>query len=469
MTGNAGAARALLATALAAAIAACAPPPDALEQVRVSGELRVATMNGPTTYYFDAYGPAGFEYELVRGFADELGVDLELVVPPSFERLLPLVAKERVHFAAAGITVTAARLARVRFGPSYQMVTQQVVYRRGTHRPRDLEDLVGRELHVIAGSSYEERLRELAAEHPGLGWTARDDLGAEELAERVSAGAIAHTVLDSNLVSQLQRLYPELAVAFDLSSPQPLAWAFPLADDDSLLMAASRYLARLERSGELARLRDRYYGPAFELDYVDARTFLRHIEERLPPLEPLLRAAAKRYALDWRLIAAVAYQESRWDPEARSPTGVRGLMMLTRRTARRVGVDNRLDPRESVLGGARYLRELHERLPERIAEPDRTWLALAAYNVGLGHLEDARVLTERAGADPDSWQDVREFLPLLARREWFAQTRYGYARGHEPVRFVRNVRRYYDVLRRRDAVEPPPAIEAPPLLRSPLL
>ncbi|MGO1693869.1 MAG: transglycosylase SLT domain-containing protein, partial [Marinobacter sp.] len=184
------------------------------------------------------------------------------------------------------------------------------------------------------------------------------------------------------------------------------------------------------------------------LNYVGARTFMHHVENRLPSYESLFRDHASIFNMDWRLLAAIGYQESHWRPNAISPTGVRGLMMLTRNTANYIGINNRLDAEESIQGGAKYFRMVHKKIPERIAEPDRTWFALASYNVGYGHLEDARRLTEGAGKNPDRWMDVKEFLPLLAQKEWYKQTRYGYARGHEPVLYVQNIRRYYDVLAR---------------------
>ena len=150
--------------------------------------------------------------------------------------------------------------------------------------------------------------------------------------------------------------------------------------------------------------------------------------------------------MDWRLLAAVGYQESHWDPDAVSPTGVKGLMMLTQDAAKDIGIKDREDPQQSILGGAKYLASMHKRIPDRIPEPDRTWLALAAYNVGLGHLEDARMLTLKNKGDADKWVDVKKNLPLLTKEKWFKQTRYGYARGREPVRYVENVRTYYDIL-----------------------
>ena len=160
--------------------------------------------------------------------------------------------------------------------------------------------------------------------------------------------------------------------------------------------------------------------------------------------------AAQRYQLDWRLLAAMSYQESYWNPRAVSPTGVRGIMMLTEATARQLGVPDRMDVRQSVHGGGAYLRTLIDRLPADIPEPDRTWMALASYNVGYNHLEDARILTQKQGADPNKWNDLKERLPLLAKAAWYTKTKHGYARGYEPVQLVNRIRTYYEVLKKSD-------------------
>jgi membrane-bound lytic murein transglycosylase F len=159
-----------------------------------------------------------------------------------------------------------------------------------------------------------------------------------------------------------------------------------------------------------------------------------------------MQDVALKNGLDWRLIAAISYQESHWRPRAKSPTGVRGMMMLTQPTAKEVGVTNRLDAQQSLEGGAHYFLKLHQRLPEEIQEPDRTWFTLAAYNVGWGHLEDAREITHFQGGDANRWVDVKERLPLLERKEWYKYTKHGYARGNEPVTYVQRIRHYYEVL-----------------------
>ncbi len=206
------------------------------------------------------------------------------------------------------------------------------------------------------------------------------------------------------------------------------------------------HFARVDDSGRLAEIRQRHYDHVESYEPVGTFTFMRQMRERLPPLRPYFEEAAQAHDLDWRLLAAVGYQESHWNPDAVSRTGVRGVMMLTQRTARQLGIENRRDPEQSIKGGARYLRSMIDRVPERIGYPDRMWLGLAAYNVGYGHLEDARRLTQSLGGDPDRWIDVRDHLPLLTQERYYSQTRFGYARGYEPVHFVENIRTFYEIL-----------------------
>jgi membrane-bound lytic murein transglycosylase F len=428
------------------ALTACKKPASLLEQVQQQNELIVITRNSATTYYEGADGPTGFEYELARNFADYLGVKLHIVIPPNFNDILPLVALGDAHLAAAGLTVTDKRREKVRFGPVYYQITPQLVYRSGSRRPRSPGDLQGGTLEIVAGSSHEERLQELKQEYPQLSWEAQPDQSNEELLTLVWQQLIDYTVADSHELAVNRHYYPELKPAFDLDDPQPLAWAFPRSEDDSLYLAASAFFKKIMHDGTLEQLIERYFGHIETFDYVGTRRYQAHVEQRLPLYQDLFKEAAGEVGMDWRLLAAMGYQESHWDPDAVSPTGVRGLMMLTLDTASELGIEDRVDPAQSITGGAEYLARMKQRLPEHITEPDRTWLALAAYNVGLGHLEDARNLTIKNKGDPDRWVDVKKNLPLLSKQKWFQQTRYGYARGREPVRYVENVRTYYDIL-----------------------
>jgi len=288
---------------------------------------------------------------------------------------------------------------------------------------------------------------------PQLTWIEREDAEVSELVEMVERGEIDFTMIDSNEFEALAGFYPNVAAAFDMGQPQELAWAFARYSDNSLIQEARNFFQLMKESGLLSQLEERYYGHLSHIDNVGTLTFLRQADERLEKYQDLFTSTAEEHDLDWRLLAAIGYQESHWRPKAKSRTGVRGLMMLTRTTAKEMGVTNRLDPTQSIKGGSAYFAKLKKRF-DHIAEPDRTWIALAAYNVGPGHVRDAQKITEMQGGDPHRWMDLKERLPLLAQKKWHKKTQYGYARGHEPVTYVQNIRRFYDLLVWRDQPEP---------------
>ncbi|MEW5249597.1 membrane-bound lytic murein transglycosylase MltF [Microbulbifer discodermiae] len=422
--------------------------PSVLEQVKSSGQLVVLSLNGPTTYYEDASGHfTGFEYGMLKAFADELGVQLVIRDSQSVNQLFTRLGdpQEGANMAAAGLTVTSARREEVRFTPSYLEIRQQVIYRLGEKRPRKISDLIGKQVAVLAGSAHAEEMRHLSRRYPALEWQEVDDVATMELLEMVNEGKFPYAVVDSNAYAVHRGLFPNTALAFNLTQFQPVSWAFPQGEDDSLYHAARSFVLRANTNGIAARLREEFFGHLTPLNAGGAKAFSKSTRERLPKWRDAMQEAAQKYDLDWRLLAALSYQESHWNPKAKSRTGVRGLMMLTLGTARELGV-NRLDPLQSIEGGARYIVQTHDKIPARIQEPDRTWMALAAYNVGLGHLEDARVLTEKMGGNPDLWVDVREHLPLLAKRQYYKNTKHGYARGWEPVTYVQNIRHYQALL-----------------------
>lgn len=438
--------RIILLLTLILALISCSIPDPLVSRIKEAGELKVATRNSGTTLYEGKDGLSGFEYHLVKLFTEEIGVKPHFILPNSFEKILPTVIRGEAHMAAAGLTITQGRETTIRFGPAYQEITQQVVYLGGRKRPRQVEDLIGKSLEVLAGSSHEEELINLLKSHPELKWTARSDLEIGELLQRVQDGVIDCTIADSNEVSVNRRFMHNIRVGFDLTEPQKLAWALAHAEDTSLYDAIQRFFDRIQKDGTLGHLIERHYGHVERLDFVESRTFLRHMERRLPEYEAWFKRAAEETGIEWQMLAAIGYQESHWNPKAKSPTGVRGLMMLTQATAKQIGVKSRLDPKESIFGGARYLIYIDKKLPERIEQPDRLWLTLAGYNVGFGHLEDARILTQRLGGNPDKWADIKQHLPKLGLEKWYKTLKRGYARGQEPVNYVDNIRAYYELL-----------------------
>jgi membrane-bound lytic murein transglycosylase F len=434
---------------------ACAPQKPALQHIKDAGVLHVLTRNAATTYFTGPNGPQGLEYDLVKAFADHLGVSLKISIEDNLNNMLTKVQDNEVDFAAAGLTITADREKTLRFSKSYQSITQQLIYHRSIPRPKNMGDAIEGMMEVVAGSSHIEKLNELKNKHPRLSWDENKDAGSTELLMLVAERVIDFTIADSNEVLLTRRFHPEIGTAFNISKPQPLAWAFPKSGDDSLYKEANKFLASYKKSGQLAQLLKRHYEHARKYDYAGTSTYLGHVRYRLPRYQEMFENAGEVNELDWQLIAAVAYQESHWNPRAVSPTGVRGIMMLTNRTAKDLGVKDRTVPAQSIKGGAQYIRELSEKFSDKLDEKDRLWFTLAAYNVGFGHLEDARLITKRRGGNPDKWVDVKESLPLLRRKRWYKKTRYGYARGNEPVKYVENIRSYYDILHWHLAKENP--------------
>ncbi|MDX5374074.1 MAG: membrane-bound lytic murein transglycosylase MltF [Pseudomonadaceae bacterium] len=441
----------LLATLILLALSGCdgnaAKPPTTLERVQEEGVLRVVTRNSPTTYFQDRAGETGFEYELVKRFAEQLGVELKIETADNLDDLFArLNQPDGPMLAAAGLVASAGRKAQANFSHPYLQVTPQVIYRNGQRRPTRPDGLIGRSIMVLKGSSHAEQLAELKQSLPELQYQESADVEVVDLLRMVDEGQIDLTLIDSNELAMNQVYFPNVRVAFDLGEVRNLGWAVAAGEDRSLLREIDRFLAQAEENGTLKRLKERYYGHVDVLGYVGAYTFARHLQQRLPRYEQQFRQAAEKYKVDWRLLAAIGYQESLWTPDATSKTGVRGLMMLTQNTAQAMGVVNRLDPRQSIFGGAKYFALVHSGLTEEMSEPDRTWFALAAYNIGIAHLADARKLAKAEGLNPNKWLDVQKMLPRLAQKQWYSKTRYGYARGGETVHFVRNIRRYYDIL-----------------------
>lgn len=418
-----------------------------LEKVISRGTLTVITRNSPTTFYEANDGSdAGLEYDLIKGFAESLGVDFRFVVANKFSDIIPTVRNGHVDFAAAGLSITKNRKELVKFTPSYLKVNQQVIYHRSNKKPKVIEDLFDKHIEVTAGSSHSQTLHRISKQHEALSWMDTETADSEQLLHLVSEKLIEYTISDSNEFMIYRHFFPEIDVAFDIGEPEELAWAFPKNSDDSLYQAASDYLTKIKSNGKLKQIIERHYSHTEKFDHFGNRLFVRHISTRLKIYKDHFINAAEKYGLDWKLLAAAGYQESHWNKRAISPTGVRGIMMLTRRTAGQLGVKNRLNAKSSIFGGAKYLSYLIKRMDKNIPEPDRTWMALASYNVGYYHLDDARKITKKLGNDPNKWIDVKASLPLLAQRRWYKKTKYGYARGWEPVTYVENIRSYYDLL-----------------------
>ena len=415
----------------------------------VTDELVVLVRNGPDTRFLGVDGKfSGMEQDMLEMFAKDLGVRLRVVERSNFADIVPALRRNIAHIAAAGLSVTDERRSRLIFGPAYLSVQKVVAYNTEDRRPRSVRDLVGKHGAVVAGSSSADQLRIERASVPELLWDEVPVADSMTLLDQLSDGEYDFVMTDSHIVELAQNLSPNIGKAFTLGGPETLAWALPNDADPLLVNQVQDFFNRINANGSLRILLDRYYGHIERLNQGDVLAFLERRTSVLPQYREVFHEAQELTGIDWRLLAALGFQESHWNPLATSPTGVRGLMMLTSGTADRMGVTNRLDARQNIIAGARYLKMLKDALPARIGEPDRTWMALASYNVGFGHVEDARILAQRRGLNPDLWFDLRKTLPLLARSDYYTTVKRGFARGGEPVILTENIRNYYDILLR---------------------
>ena len=424
--------------------------PRTLSDIKTSGELRVLMRNAPTIYYLDKdTHPAGPEYQMAEAFAGHLGVELVVVLEETINDTLSALKAGKADMAAAGLTVTKQRQSQFLFSKQIETVREQLVCRRGGNVAKSLDELHQVSLEVVAGSSYEETLQGLKLNNPQLSWKSNTQTGTEALLQKVWDSKIDCTIADSNIVDVNRRFMPELVVMLNVSEQKSQAWMMP-SGSTALKSAVNAWLNSSVGKATAQVVHDRYYSYIEQFDFVDIRTLVRRIEDRLPKYESIFANAAKQHNLDETLIAAQAYQESHWDAQAKSPTGVRGIMMLTQNTAKSLGVKDRLNPKEAIPAGALYLNKMRERFDDTIPEPDRTYMALAAYNIGRAHMHDAQTLARKLGKDPARWSDMKEVLPLLSDKRYYKDLKYGYARGLEPVRYVQRIRNYEDIIKGYD-------------------
>lgn len=422
-------------------------------------EIVFVTHNGPATYYLNGDNqPAGIEYDLTTLFMKEYAPDYQVrfVFVNSISDVIPVLLKGKAHIAAANLSVTQLRQKLVQFSSPYQETQQQLIFNSEVNKkPKSLDAIADKKIVVSTGTSYAERLTLLQQKHPTLNWRAIPHTNAESLLEEVANGVLDFTIVDSHLVSIMQNYYPNLSVGMPIGDTEKIAWAMSKNGDPKLLAKMNAFFEKIKKDGTLRNLLDRYYGSSKRLNTLDITTFLERSNTILPKYMHLFKQAEEITGLDWRLLAAVSYRESHWDTYNTSPTNVRGLMMLTEDTADLMGVTDRLDPKQSIPAGAKYILKLKETVPERIPEPDRTYMALAAYNIGYAHVEDARVLAKRLKLNPDSWADVKKTLVLLNNPDYFTTVKYGYASGGAPVIFVESVRSYQRILERHQPAHQP--------------
>lgn len=412
--------------------------------------IRFVTINSPNTYFVNSQNEyAGLEYDLAKRFQAYLGPQykIEFIVVDSFAKVLPLLLRGQADIAGADISITESRKETVDFSKPFYEVQPLLIYHRNNDKPpatlKGLKDIV---ISVPEATSFVERLTQLKQTISGLRWEEVNHMSSEQLIESVAREEIEYTIADHHLLAVMQYYYPQLKAGIKIGNTEEIAWAIAKSKSPEKLKQINAFFTSIEKDGTLRNLIDRYHGNTKRLNPLDVSTFLSKSRTLLPKYTRLFKNAQEITDIDWRLLAAVSYQESHWDTYSTSPTNVRGLMMLTEDTSDMMNVTDRLDPKQSIMAGAKYILWLKDRIPDRIPEPDRTFMTLAAYNIGVGHLEDARVLAQRLNLNPDSWADVKKAFVLLNDATYYLNAKHGYCSCGAPVIYTESIRSYYQIM-----------------------
>ncbi len=424
------------------------PPPTALERILKAGKITVITRNNAHCYYLYRGQPMGFEYDLAQAFADTLGVQLAIRIADQWDAMIPELLAGKGDLIAASMTITPSRRKQVAFSNGYLTIRQHVIAQRGEWRINSAADLAGRTVDVRRETSYQEQLEGIAAAGVPVVIRLHEDMPTEELIRMVADGEIDLTVADSHIAKLNRRYYPKAVPVLEISEKQSLGWAVS-ADATDLLTRLNTFFSTIKGNGRFEEIYSRHFSNLEWYDYVDLNTFHRRLRTRLPKYETLIKDASARHGFDWRLIAAQIYQESHFDPYAESHAAAHGLMQLTVNTAQSLGVKDIYDPRQNIAAGVRHLKNLYDHF-DKAWGTDRMNIALAAYNVGIGHIEDARNLARRQGLNPNRWASLAKTLPMLRFRKYYRDTKYGYARGTQPIAYIHQIMIFYDILKRRD-------------------
>jgi membrane-bound lytic murein transglycosylase F len=418
-----------------------------LQKIQKTGALTVITRNNAQCYYLYRDQPMGFEFEMARAFAEYLGVRLRVKVVDRWENMVAALNKGSAAFIAANTPITPKWQTEVAFSDGYMEVAQQIIAHRKNSGIKKAADLSGKTVDVRKGTAYQQRLMELRDQGIDLAIRLHDDLPTEELIQKVADEEIDFTIANSNIISINRRNFPGVVPTGSINNSLQLSWAVHPKSVE-LLERVNAFLKEIKKSGKFESIYNKYYGDTEDFDYVDLKAFHQRVKTNLSRYSPFIKAAAKKHGFDWRLIAAQIYQESHLNPWAKSQAGARGLMQILPSTGTSLGIHDLFDPVQNINAGVLHLKNLFEHF-DTAKGRDRLLIALAAYNIGQGHIHDARKLAQKKGLDPNKWESLSKTLPLLRYKKYYKHTKYGFCRGNEPIRYIKQIMIYYDVLKRQ--------------------
>lgn len=418
---------------------------NALKKIQHQHQLRVGMLNRTSRRYVDYFSINqldGFEVAVLKKFADDLKVDLKIHLVDNIESLFKMAENDEIDLIAAEIKVNLPKTLASTFTATqpYHSLDFQLVYQKNSNKINQLSTLTGT-LSVPKSSLQALFLKQQKRINP-QNWQEHETLNDEALLELVSKNQLDYTILDHRTFSLMRRIYPDVKVAFDIETNYPEVW-YIKSTDKSLLNAANQFIKKGKKTHLFETLEQHYLVEMSNEEWFDARHFVKSIQTKLPKFLPYFKEFADLYTFDWKMLAAISYQESHWNHDAKSSTGVRGLMMLTEPTAKAMGILDREDPKQSIQGGAKFFDVLINKMDDKIAEDQKILYALAAYNMGYSHLLDARQLALMQNKDPNDWRVINDILPLLTQKEYYSKLKYGYARAYQAMNYVKGVQRYY--------------------------
>ncbi len=420
------------------------------KRIKKTGVLRMITSDAINTYHLYNEEPTGFEYDLAMAFADYLNVELDIVTP-GWNNMFSYLEEGKGDFIAAGLAITRERLEKVAFSIPYQTTQQHIIHHQMIFGPKNIDDLTYRTIHVSRGTAYQSRLEQIKDSGVELNYILHDNIPTEELIRMVHNREIRFTVAVDNIAYLNQRYYPDIRIGIPIAEKESLAWAVNKDKDGELMLEQiNKFFLYANETGLLQQIHNKYYANIEETDPYDLKRFHKRITSRLPKYQKMIMEESLKYGLDWKLVAAVVYQESHFNPNAKSFTNVRGLMQVTNVTAQEMGIRNRLNPSQSIKAGIKYLNKMIKKFDYIETEYDRLLFGLASYNVGYGHVSDALDIARNLGLDNTKWQNLKTTLPLLSKSKFYKKTKYGYARGWEPVQYIERILTYYDILKQKE-------------------
>ncbi|WP_457552726.1 membrane-bound lytic murein transglycosylase MltF [Desulfobacula sp.] len=420
---------------------------NSVERIKKTGVLRLITDNAINTYYYYNGQPTGFEYDLAREFANFLNVDLD-VVTPGWNNMFVYLEQGKGDFIASGLTITKERLEKVNFSIPYMTIQQHIVHHKLIFGPKNIKDLKFRTIDVRRGTSYHSRLKEIKKSGIDFNYILHDNIPTEELIKMVNDKEIKFTVADNNIAYLVQRHYPDIRIGIAIQDKESLAWAVK-KNDSQMLEQVNKFFLYANKTGILKQISDKYYANIDDSDPFDLKRFHQRIKTRLPKYKKIIIEECLKYNFDWKLLAAVIYQESHFNPDATSFTNVKGLMQVTTAAAEEMGIENRSNPTQSIKAGIKYLDKMVNKFNYIQDDYEKILFALASYNIGYGHVMDAMQIARKMGKDEKKWQNLKIMLPLLSKSKYYKETRYGYARGWEPVQYIERILTYFDILKQK--------------------